>query len=129
MTELGGDRIELRGLRALGTHGALPEERARSQPFEVDLDLFVDLREAGRSDELADTVDYGRFAAAAVGVLEGPHVELIETLAERVAGAVLAAAGERATAVRVTLRKLRPPVAASLESAAVRVTRRAGECG
>jgi len=127
VTELGDDRIELRGLRALGAHGALPEERVRSQPFEVDLDLFVDLSEAGRTDELADTVDYGRFAAAAVAVLEGPHVELIETLAERVAATVLAAAGERAQAVTVTLRKLRPPVAAALESAAVRITRSAGQ--
>ncbi len=53
------DRIELRGLRALGTHGVLPEEQERPQPFEVDLDLEVDLRRAGRSDDLADTVDYG----------------------------------------------------------------------
>ena len=128
MIEVGGDRIELRGLRALGAHGALPEERDRSQPFEVDLDLFVDLQPAGRSDDLADTVDYGGFAAA-VAVVEGPHAELIETLAERVARAVLAAAGDRATAVTVTVRKLRPPVALSLESVAVRVTRRAEEAG
>jgi dihydroneopterin aldolase len=51
------DRIELRGLRALGTHGVLPEEKERAQPFEVDLALEVDLRPAGRSDALADTVD------------------------------------------------------------------------
>lgn len=123
------DRIELRGLRALGTHGALPEERERSQPFEVDLDLYADLRPAGRTDALADTVDYGAFAAAAVAVVEGPHAELIETLAERIAGAVLAAAGDRATAVTVTVRKLRPPVPLPLDTAAVRITRRAGVRG
>lgn len=127
MSGAGGDRVELRGLRALGTHGALPEERGRAQPFELDLDLFVDLRPAGRSDRLDDTVDYAAFAAAAVAVVEGPHAELIETLAERVAAAVLAAAGERATAVTVTVRKLRPPVALSLGSAAVRVTRQVEE--
>ena len=53
------DRIELRGLRVLGAHGVLPEEQQRAQPFEVDLDLELDLRPAGRSDALADTVDYG----------------------------------------------------------------------
>ena len=47
------DRIDLRGFRALGTHGALPEEQVRAQPFEVDLDVFADLAAAGRSDELA----------------------------------------------------------------------------
>ena len=47
------DRIELRGLRAVGTHGALPEEQFRAQPFEVDLDLQVNLRPAGQSDDLA----------------------------------------------------------------------------
>lgn len=125
MREVGGDRIELRGLRALGTHGALPEERERPQPFEVDLDLSVDLRAAGLSDDLADTVDYGAVAAAAVAVVEGPHAELIEKLAERVARAVLGAGGGRVTEATVTVRKLRPPVPADLRSAAVRVTRRA----
>ena len=46
------DRIELRGLRVLGTHGVLPEERERAQPFEVDLDIDADLRPAGVSDAL-----------------------------------------------------------------------------
>ena len=48
------DRIELRGLRVVGTHGALPEEQVRAQPFEVDLDIEVDLRPAGLSDDLDD---------------------------------------------------------------------------
>ena len=52
------DRIEVRGLRLLGTHGVLPEERTRPQPFEVDADLVVSMVEAGASDDLADTVDY-----------------------------------------------------------------------
>ena len=53
------DRIELRGLRSVGTHGVLAEEQTRAQPFEVDLELEADLTAAGRSDDLADTVDYG----------------------------------------------------------------------
>ena len=66
------DRIELRGLRVLGAHGALPEERQRAQPFEVDLDLELDLRPAGRSDRLADTVDYGAVTEAVAAVFAGP---------------------------------------------------------
>jgi dihydroneopterin aldolase len=119
----GGDRIELRGLRALGRHGALPEERERDQPFEVDLAMTTDLAGAGASDRLDDTVDYGAVAAAVAGVIAGPHAELLERLAERVAAAALDVAGNRATAVEVTVRKLRPPVPVELESVAVTVVR------
>jgi len=119
----GADRIELRGLRAVGTHGALPEERRRAQPFEVDMDIFADLAAAGRSDALDDTVDYGRVTEAVEAVLTGAHAELIETLADRIVAAAFAAAGPRATAVVVTVRKLRPPVAVELASVAVTVSR------
>jgi dihydroneopterin aldolase len=87
------DRIELRGLRALGIHGVLPEERERPQPFEVDIDLEVDLRRAGRSDDLADTVDYGAVAGAVAAAIAGPRLDLLEALAERIAVAVMHAAG------------------------------------
>jgi dihydroneopterin aldolase/2-amino-4-hydroxy-6-hydroxymethyldihydropteridine diphosphokinase len=117
------DCIELRGLRALGTHGVLPEEHDRAQPFEVDLVLEVDLRPAGRSDVLADTVDYGAVTAAVASVLTGPHVDLLEHLAERIAAAALASAVPHATAVTVTVRKTRPPVPYQLASAGVTIRR------
>lgn len=120
----GLDRIELRGLRVLGTHGVLPEERERAQPFEVDVDVVADLRKAGASDDLSDTVDYGAICDAVVAVLAGPHAQLLEHLADRVAGTVLAVAGSRARAVTATVRKLRPPVPVELASSAVTVTRR-----
>ena len=124
MDGAGADRIELRGLRAVGIHGALPEERVRAQPFEVDLDIIADLSAPGRSDDLDDTVDYGAVTEAAATVLAGPPVYLLERLAERIAEVTLDVAGTRATAVVVTVRKLRPPVPADLASAAVTVTRR-----
>jgi dihydroneopterin aldolase len=117
------DRIELRGLRAVGVHGALAEERRRAQPFEVDLDIDADLRAAGRSDNLGDTVDYGAVTEAVVGVVTGPHAELLEHLAERIAAAVLEVAGPLAESVTVTVRKLRPPVPTVMASAGVRITR------
>jgi 7,8-dihydroneopterin aldolase/epimerase/oxygenase len=86
------DRIELRGLRALGIHGVLAEERNRAQPFEVDIDLEVDLRQAGRSDDLTDTIDYGAVAEAVVAAIAGPPANLLETLAERIANAACQAA-------------------------------------
>jgi dihydroneopterin aldolase len=164
------DRIELRGLRALGIHGVLPEERERPQPFEVDIDLEVDLRQAGRSDNLADTVDYGAVAGAVAAVVGGPHLDLLEALAERIASAVLQATGPAGdgvggekpepaagradrsrvadpaatrrpglrvvsspppvvTGVTVAVRKLRPPVAADLATAGVRIHRFPDEVG
>jgi dihydroneopterin aldolase len=117
------DHIQLRALRALGTHGALPEEQQRAQPFEVDLDIYADLRPAGASDVLSDTIDYGAVVETVASVIGGPHAELIEHLAERIASAVLQVSGDRATSVSVTVRKLRPPVPVDLASAAVQITR------
>jgi 7,8-dihydroneopterin aldolase/epimerase/oxygenase len=117
----GRDRIELRGLRVLGTHGVLPEEQSRAQPFEVDLDLEADLRPAGRSDLLTDTVDYGALAEQVAAVVSGERHALLERLAARIAERVLD--DRRVTSVTVTLRKLRPPVPIDLASAGVRVVR------
>lgn len=116
------DLLQLRGLRALGVHGALPEEQARAQPFEVDVDIEADLGVAARSDDLADTLDYGAVASAVAGVVAGERHVLLERLAERIAEVVLA--DERVRSVTVAVRKLRPPVAVDLATAGVRVTRR-----
>src|SRR5258705_410753 len=64
------DTIILSGIRALGCHGVLPEEQARPQPFEVDVELSVDLRPAGRSDVLSDTIDYDSLAGRVVQIVE-----------------------------------------------------------
>lgn len=117
------DLIQLRGLRVAGVHGLLDEERQRSQPFEVDLDLQADLRAAGRSDDLADTIDYGAVAAAAAAEIRGPRADLLEHLAERIAAAAIATGGEQVRSVTVTVRKLRPPVPFEMASAGVRICR------
>ena len=82
----------------------------------------MDLAPAGRSDRLADTVDYGAVVAAAQHVVTAEHHQLLERLAARIAADV-AATDARIAAVTVTVRKLRPPVAADLASAAVTITR------
>lgn len=121
------DRIELRGLRVVAAHGALPEELSRSQPFELDIEMFADLSRPGASDLLAETVDYGKACAVAAAELAGAHADLLEHLAWRVAGSLLSLGGVVPEAVRVTVRKLRPPVPADLSSAAVTLTRHRGE--
>lgn len=116
------DHLILRGLRAVGTHGALPEERERAQPFEVDLDLGLDLAVAGASDELGDTVDYGELVERVHAVVTGERHALLERLAARIAEVVLADA--RVLEVEVAVRKLRPPVPVDLAHAEVRILRR-----
>ncbi len=117
------DLIEIRGLRALGTIGVNPEEQHRAQPFEVDLDVHVDLAAAGRSDDLADTVDYGALVRAAEAVVETERHLLLERAASRIADAVLGVDG-RIDGVRVALRKLRPPLPIDVATAGVTIVRR-----
>jgi dihydroneopterin aldolase len=119
----GGDRIQLRALRVVGTHGVLAEERARAQPFELDLDLTVDLALAATTDRLSDTVDYGAVAETAAAIVSGHSFELLEALAGAVAEGVLAS-DLRVTSVTVHLRKLRPPLPLDLGTVGVRITRR-----
>jgi dihydroneopterin aldolase len=117
-----GDRIEISGLRVLGVHGVLPEERERAQPFSVDLVAWADMTAAQQSDQLSDTVDYGALAQLAAEVVAQRSFRLLETLAGRLAGALLVA-DPRLLAVAVTVRKLRPPLALDVASAGVRVYR------
>ena len=116
------DLIELRGLRVVGICGALPEERDRAQPLEIDLDVEADLSLAGASDVLADTIDYGALCDAVATVVASGEPQLLEHLAQSIASAVLAV-DARATAVTVSVRKLRPPVPHALATSGVRIRR------
>lgn len=115
------DRLELRGLRVLGTIGALPEEQVRAQPFEVDLDVVADLSAAGTSDDLDDTLDYGAISDRVERVVATERHQLLERVAQRIADEVLG--DGRVESVTVTVRKLRPPVPVDLATAAVCITR------
>ncbi len=112
MTESVGT-IRIKGLRAMGTHGVLAEEKSRSQVFEVDIEIVAPVEVAGKSDSLSDTIDYSVIATRAKNLVETGSVELIETLAERICSMVLAEAlAERAT---VVVRKLHPPIEADVK--------------
>ena len=119
------DQIEINGLRVVTIVGALPHEREIPQPLQVDLVFDVDLRDAGRSDELGDTVNYGAVCDQIVATVTESKDVLLERLAARIADDVLAF--DRVEAVDVLLTKLRPPIAADAVSTAVRIRRtRAG---
>jgi dihydroneopterin aldolase len=117
------DTIELRGLRVVGICGALPEERERPQPLEIDLDVVADLTPSGRSDALDDTVDYGALCDVVTDVVRSGTPQLLEHLAAVVADAVLGL-DARIEAVTVSVRKLRPPVPHELATSGVRIERR-----
>ena len=115
------DRIEITALRAVTIVGALPHEREIPQPLQIDLSLEVDLADAGRTDELGDTVHYGMVADQVVEVVTESKDTLLERLAARIADEVLTF--DRVDAVDVTLTKLRPPVAVDAATTSVRLRR------
>lgn len=85
-----GDRIQLSNIRCYGYVGFLPEEQVLGQWFVVDLGIEVDLGKAGRSDDLADTLDYRAVIERIKAVVGSAKFALIERLAQAIAEEVLA---------------------------------------
>ena len=126
MTGLGeqrapADRIELTGLRVRGRHGVFDFERAEGQDFVVDVALELDTAPAAASDELSDTVHYGELAQALAAVLAGEPVNLLETLAARLAEVCLA--DSRVRAATVTVHKPQAPIPLTFADVAVTIRR------
>lgn len=119
------DHILIDDLRVLTVIGALPHEREFAQPIRIDLAIGVDLHEAGLSDELTDTVDYGWVCERVAAVVRGSNYTLLERLAATVADMVLEL--DLVEQVEVTLTKLRPPIPEAVSSTAVRIVRSRAE--
>jgi dihydroneopterin aldolase len=117
------DRIVLHGLRARGLHGVYPRERAEGQTFIVDAALSVDTRAAAAGDDLGATADYGAIAEKIVALVEGEPVNLIETLAERIAVACLSEPVVRVA--EITVHKPDAPIPVPFEDVTVTIRRRA----
>jgi 7,8-dihydroneopterin aldolase/epimerase/oxygenase len=115
------DAIVLTGLRARAHHGVFAFERANGQEFVVDVTARLDLAPAATGDDLAATVHYGELAAEVVAAVERDPVDLIETVAERVAGVVLAHAAVHS--VEVTVHKPQAPIEVPFTDVAVRIVR------
>ncbi|WP_116245515.1 dihydroneopterin aldolase [Nocardiopsis sp. FIRDI 009] len=115
------DRIALRGLRARGYHGVFDFERREGQDFVVDAVLHLDVAPAAASDDVGDTVHYGLLAERLVEIVRGEPVNLIETLAERLAAECLAESPVRE--VELTVHKPSAPIPHEFADVAVTVTR------
>lgn len=115
------DKIIARGLTFQGSHGVLPAEKSNKQPFIVDLEIFKDLCPAGMSDNLEDTVSYAEVYAVVKRIVEQESYNLIETLAENIAAAILLRFPIKGINVRVY--KPQAPVEGEFEYFAVEITR------
>ena len=115
------DSIVLTGLRVRANHGVFDFERADGQDFVVDVTAWLDLSTAAAGDDLAETVHYGELAQEVVAAVERDPVDLIETVAERIAATVLA--HEPVDAVDVTVHKPQAPISVPFGDVAVRISR------
>lgn len=115
------DEITVTGIRATGFHGVYDFERRDGQEFVADLTLYLQLDKAAASDDVANTVHYGELAEEVVAIIEGEPVNLIETLATRIADAVLAR--ELVKVVRVSIHKPQAPIQVPFGDVVVTVTR------
>jgi dihydroneopterin aldolase len=102
------DQVSLVGISAYGRHGVFEHERRDGQQFHVDAVLHLDTRPAAATDDLAETVDYGALAVGLADVIRGEPVNLVETLAARLAAICLA--DPRVSAADVTVHKPHAPV-------------------
>jgi len=118
------DRLAVTGIEATGFHGVFDFERKQGQVFRVDLVLGVDTRAAAVSDDLTDTVDYGTLTEEVARAVESQPVNLIETLAQRIADVCLAKPGVEWT--RVTLHKPDAPIERTFSDVALTITRSRG---
>jgi len=115
------DRIDLKGIEVLAKHGVLEREQEKAQVFKADVTVFTDLSPAGKTDDLADTLDYSELAREIREVIGGESYKLIETVAARVAEAMMGHPGVKATAV--TIHKPGAPMDVVFEDVSVTVER------
>jgi dihydroneopterin aldolase len=115
------DRITLRGLRVRGRHGVYDFERENGQDFVVDAQLELSTAPAAASDDVADTVHYGELAQRLAEVVGGEPVNLLESLAGRLADVCLA--DERVAAATVTVHKPQAPIPLQFADVAVTIRR------
>jgi dihydroneopterin aldolase len=115
------DELAVRGIECWGHHGVFDFERREGQTFVVDLVLGVDTTAAAASDDLQDTVDYGSLVATVKAAVEKDPVDLIETLAQRIADVCLLDA--RVHWCRVTVHKPDAPIDATFADVTLTITR------
>ena len=121
MTQQISDRLAVRGLAVHGHHGVFEFERRDGQEFVVDLVLGMDTVAAAQSDDLQDTVDYGTLVEEVRSAVANDPVDLIETLAQRIADVCLRHA--RVEDVEVTVHKPHAPIPVTFQDVALTINR------
>lgn len=116
------DKIILKGMKFYGYHGVFPREKEQGQDFEVDLQLYLDLKTAGNSDDLSCTVDYaGVFEMVKAVVAQGPY-NLIETVAEKISSVIMANYPQ-IKKINIVVKKPSAPLNGSFDYMAVEILR------
>lgn len=116
------DRIQIRGLEVFAWHGVGLEEKEKGQPFILDVDMECNLKKAGQTDALGDTINYALVVEEITRVMREKSYDLIERAAARVAEAVLQM-DDRIWRVQVLLKKPEAPIQAKFDYVAVEITR------
>ncbi|MDR3600140.1 MAG: dihydroneopterin aldolase [Desulfosporosinus sp.] len=121
----GHDAIHLRGLEFYAYHGVLPEEQILGQRFLIDMDIFSDLRQAGSSDCVSDTIHYGEVYQVIKACVTGDKHQLLEHLAQELAQRILEQFS--CASVRVEVHKPQAPIPGIFRDVSVEIWRKAGE--
>lgn len=123
----GTDLVEIRGLKLRGRHGVTEEERSDEQPFVINLAARLDARPAALLDDLSATLDYEEAVRIVAKLVTGESFQLLETLADRIARAILA--NSRVLDVWVRVAKTHAPLSEDVEEVAVEISRSRDDFG
>ncbi len=116
------DSISISGMEFYGRHGVLAEEHALGQRFVVDIKLYVDLKKAGKTDDLNDTVNYAQVYDCVKRIVEGEPIKLLESLAARIIQSVLKEFSQ-IEGVKITLHKPGAPIQGIFKDVKVQIKR------
>lgn len=117
------DYIHVKDMQFYGTHGVLPEETVLGQRFRANVSLAVDMKKAGETDDLNETVSYVGVYDICQQVIEGKPYKLIEAVAETVASRILTTYAGQVFGVKVEIIKPDPPIRGHYKEVAVEITR------
>lgn len=116
------DCIRIQGIKAFGYHGVLKSENTTGQNFLIDIELYLDLSTAAKSDQVSDTVNYAEVTALVIAEIVGKPVALIEKLAANIADQIKIKF-PKVSSVSVTVHKPEAPVGATVSDISVTITR------
>ena len=116
------DKVILKGIQFHGYHGVAEAERQLGHKYEIDLELMTDLSVAGKMDDLTRTIDYAQVVQLVIEIGTQQSFQLFEALAEAIAAAILDQF--KIEEVRITVKKLSPPIEPRLTYAGVEIHRK-----